>query len=341
MCLAAHNFRSSYFLPFMYYLPLWQYYSVMKSCPYSSPWHDSSYLQLKLYCIALFLCLAIPSPLFAYSQYCDASIARSHVELGRTKLEKSRLDAGTAAKVAITTNAANFSWLLSSEPGHSLSLSFDTLYTIMDFDSITAMTNGHLHTWGLSLSGLLKKNGAEIFYNVTPGISVSSNALKNPELINGESLQLTTSLINKKDIHQKYAWVLGFMSDYRFGDYRVYPLLGVCLQPSQDWLFQLALPDFSIRKTFSSGVNLTLYAAPEGNEWHVFSRDLQRNSQLGYNAIVTGITAHWPVTPTFEFSLDVEKHIRREFSIVLDDNSLIQPGAASGMSLTLTGKISF
>ncbi|MCK4707312.1 MAG: hypothetical protein KAU21_01755, partial [Gammaproteobacteria bacterium] len=258
------------------------------------------------------------SPLFAFNQYCDVSIAKSHVSLGYASLERSQLDTdNTGAGVAIKTAEANFAWLVSSEPAHSLSLSFDTLYTIMDFDLITPMTNGHLHTWGLSLTASHKKDGAEILYNVTPAISISSNALKNPELINDESLQLKTSLIYKKNLPRKLAWVFGFMSDYRFGDYRLYPLAGVCWQPAQDWLLQLALPDFSIHKTFSSGISLTLYTAPKGNKWQVFSRDMQRNSELTYNSIVTGITAQWSITPAVELSLDFEKQTSREFSIVL------------------------
>ena len=311
------------------------------SCSLSSRQRGYCYLRFNLYSMALFLCLLICHPLFAASQYCDNSVGQNHIGVGHGRLEKAPLDTGTGAVVAITTNEVNFSWPVSSEVDHSLALGFDMLYTIIDFELITPMTNGHLHTWSLPVTGSYKKNTAEIFYNVTPVVSVSSNALKNPQLIENKSLQLNTQLIYKKNLNPEYAWIIGFMSDHRLGDYRLYPVAGVCWQPEKDWALQLSLPDFSIRKTFSNGINLTFYAAPQGNQWHVFSKDRQRDSDLRYNAIVTGITAQWSITPTVSLSLDFEKQSRREFSIVLDDNNLIEPEAASSTGLTVRGKVLF
>lgn len=307
----------------------------------SSQWCGVHRFRLKLYSIALISCFITCCPLFAASQYCDNRIDQSYAGLGYGNLEKAQLDTGTGAEVEITTHEVNSAWFITSEPTHSLAIGWDMLYTIMDFDMIKPMTNGNLHTWDLSVIGSHKKNGSEVFYKVTPAISVSSNALRDPSLLDDEALQLKTGLVYKEDLHRKSAWVVGFMSDHRFGDYLLYPVAGVCLQPSEGWLLQLALPDFSIRKTFSSGIRLTLYAAPEGNQWHVFSKDKQRNSDFTYNAIVTGIAAQWPITPTISLSLDFEKQTRREFSFVLDDNSLVELGAGSSTGLTVRGEVLF
>lgn len=154
-------------------------------------------------------------------------------------------------------------------------------------------------------------------------------------------MQLKTKLVVNNQLYQENSWVYGVMSDNRFGDYRLYPLVGACWKPSDDWLLQLAIPDFSIRKTFTNGINLTLYVSPEGNQWHVFSKDKKRDSELTYHTVVTGITAQWVVAPTVELSFDIEKHGRTEFSLVLDDNSLIEPNASSSMQLRLRGKFLF
>jgi len=311
------------------------------SCSLSSQQRGIRYLHLNLISIALFLFLIISRPLFAANHYCDNNIDRSYIGLGHGRLDKAKLDTGTGAVVKTTSNEVNFSWPVASESEHSTALGFDMLYTIMNFDFVTPMTNGHLHTWRLPVTGSYKKNGSEIFYKVTPAISVSSNVLRHPELIDGKALQLNTGLLYKKDIQREYSWVIGFMSDHRFGDYHLYPVAGICWQPTQDWLLQLTLPDFSIRKTFSSGINLVFYVAPEGNQWHVFSKDRQRDSDLTYNAIVTGITAQWSITPTVKLSLEFEKQSRREFSIVLDDNSLIEPQADSSTGLTVRAEVLF
>jgi hypothetical protein len=283
----------------------------------------------------------ISCPLFAARQYCENSLDQRGVGIGYGSWEKSQLDTDTGAEVEMTTNEVNFSWPAASENNHQLKLGFDMLYTIMDFDKITPMTNGHLHTWDLSVNGSHIRNGSKVLYHVTPAISVSSNALKRPSLIDSDALQLKTGVIIKKDIHQEYAWVIGFMSDYRFGDYRLYPVAGVCWQPSENWSLQLALPDFSIRKIFSNDISLTFYVAPEGNQWHVFSDDEQRSSDLSYNAIVTGISAQWLISTTITLSLEIQKQSRREFSVVLDDNSLIEPGANSSAGFTLRSEMLF
>lgn len=313
----------------------------LQSCSSSSQWYGTRYRWLNLCGIVLISCFFTCRPLFAASQYCDYRIDQSYAGVGYGNLEKSHLNTGTGAEVAITTNEVNFAWLVADEQVHSLVLGWDMLYTIMDFDLIEPMTNGHLHTWDFSVIGSYKNNGSEVFYKIIPAISVSSNALRDPSLIDGKALQLKTGLVYKKELHQRFAWLIGFMSDHRFGDYRLYPVAGACWQPSEGWLLQLALPDFSIRKAFSNDISLTFYVAPEGNQWHVFSSDRQRDSDLTYNTIVTGITAQWAITTAISLSLNVEKQTSREFSIVLDDNSLIEPAAGSSMGLTLRGEVLF
>ena len=288
--------------------------------------------------IMLVLWFIISGPLSAFSQYCDSSLESGYVEISYGKQHDAQLETGTG--VEISAAEANVSWLVSDKTDHSVSVGIETLYSILGFNFIVPMTNGHLHTWDFPLTGSINKNGADIFYNITPAISASSNVLKNPQLIDDESLQLKTKLVYKKHLN-KQAWVVGFMSDYRFGDYRLYPLAGVCLQPSPDWLLQLTLPDFSIRKAFSSEISLTFYAAPGGNKWHVFSKDLQKNSNIGYHTIITGISVEWLITPSVELSFDLEQQNKTKFSLALDDSSSIQFDAESWLQLKVRGRILF
>ncbi|MCP4075872.1 MAG: hypothetical protein GY744_06795 [Gammaproteobacteria bacterium] len=278
-------------------------------------------------------------PLSAFSEYCANRLEPGYVEIAYAEQQNSQVE--TATEVDISSAEANVAWLVSEKPGHSLSFGIETLYSILGLNLTSPMTNGHLHTWGFPLTASYNNNDVEVLYNLTPAISVSSNALKNPQLINKESLQLKTKLVYKKTLSDKYSWVFGFMSDYRFGDYRLYPLAGVCLQPSQDWLLQLTVPDFSIRKTLSSAVNLIFYASPEGNKWHVFSKDLQNNSDLRYHTIITGIAIEWFITPSIMLGLDLEQHNSSDFSLALEDESLIQFDTESRLQFRLRGKVLF
>ncbi len=310
-------------------------------CSGNLQWHGFCQLRFSLYCLVLISIAFLPCTLLASNEYCAIEKKRHHLDLAYAVLKKSKMDKVADNKVAITHSEVRFDRLVSNQPGHAISLGFNELYTIMDFDQLSSMTNGHLHTLGLSLNGHYQKNGMDILYNLNPVISVSSNALKNTHLLNSESFQLTSSLIATKVTQSESDWVFGFKSDYRFGDYRLYPLAGVCWRYSDNWLFQFALPDFSIQKLYAGGIKLILYATAEGNKWHVFSQDVQRDSVLTYNDRVAGITAQWFITPTIELSLDVERHTNREFRLVLSDNSLIEPRAASSTEIRLSGRILF
>lgn len=297
--------------------------------------------QFILHSFALSLSLVICQPLSAASEYCDANPGRSFAAVSFAHQQQAPLDSAAGDKVAITTNQARLGWLAIDQPASSLALGIDMLYTIMDFEGITPMTNGHLHSWGVPVSGHYEKNGSAVSYTVTPTLSVSSNALRNTDLIDSEGMQFNAGIIYEKNQQADLSWIAGLVSDYRFGEQRAYPVAGVCWRPAHDWLVQLALPDLSLRKQFSSGLQLTFFVAPEGNQWHVFSKDEQRSSDFSYNAIATGMSAHWSLTSAIELSLALVKHTRREFSIVLDDNSLIEPNAASSTAVRVSGELVF
>lgn len=297
--------------------------------------------QFILYSFALSLSLVICQPLSAASEYCDANPGQSFAAVSFAHQQQAPLDSAAGDKVTITTNQAQLGWLAIDQPASSLVLGIDLKYTIMDFAGITPMTNGHLHSWGIPVSGHYETNASTIRYTVTPTLSVSSNALRNTDLINSEGMQLNAGIIYEKNQQADFSWIAGLVSDYRFGEQRVYPVAGACWRPAQDWLVQLALPDLNLRKQFSSGLQLTFFVAPEGNQWHVFSKDEQRSSDLSYNAIATGMSAYWAVTSAIGLSFELVKHSRREFSIVLDDNSVIEPNAASSTAVRVSGEIVF
>ena len=287
--------------------------------------------------MSLFISLSLQ----ATTNYCSDNATRHFIRTKIGKLDQAQLDTAMPAKVEMTTNELNSVWVLDRDRHHVKSIGFNFRYTIVDLESIDAMTNGHLHTWDFPFEGRLRNTGSELFYNMTPAISVSSNALKNPQLIHGDGLQLYTGVVYKKSLSHNSAWLLGFMSDHRFGEYRAYPVVGVCMQPAKGWSLQLALPDFSIMKRINSAFNLKLFAEPIGSQWHVFSKDTRRESDFIYSAIAIGLSAQWQIGASFNLSLGLEKQTNRQFSFVLDDNSFIESKAESSMGMMLKGEFLF
>jgi hypothetical protein len=285
--------------------------------------------------------LLISPSLLSTTNYCGINTAQHFIRAKIVKLGQAQLDTPAPAQVEITTREFDAARVLVREQRHTRSIGFNFQYTTVNLESIDAMTNGHLHSWDFPFEGRLHKSDSELFYNIVPALSVSSNALKDPQLIGSDSLQLYTGLVYKKNISIENAWLLGFRSDHRFGSYKVYPVVGFCMQPASDWELQLALPDFSITKGFKGGFSLKLFAEPTGNQWHVFSKDTKRESNFTYEAITTGLTALWRISDSMNVSLGIENQTNRRLSFVLDDNTFIEPKAESARGMMVRGEVLF
>jgi hypothetical protein len=276
----------------------------------------------------------------AAGNYCENSKTRNFIRVTAGRFNQAQLDKATLAQVDITTNEINITRVLDQDQQHPKSIGFNFRYTIVDLQPIDAMTNGHLHTWDFPFEGRLRNTESEWLYNVAPAISVSSNGLKNPEIIGSDGLQLYAGMAYKKHIASDRAWYLGFRSDHRFGSYKAYPVGGICMQ-TNDWELQLAVPDFRIAKRFNSGFSLKFIIEPVGNQWKVFSEDITRESNFTYNAIETGLSAIWKPGKSMNVSLDIENQTNRRLKFALDDNSFVETKVESGQGVTLRGEIQF
>lgn len=290
-----------------------------------------------IFCVAtFFVCVAFSGKLFAITskEYCTNDANRHHIDFHSGKLQKAKLDTGT--EVALTRQELRAGIITDSEQNYSMAVDFNFQYTIASFDnSISPMTNGHLHSWDFPVSWRKKGADYSLDYYLAPAISVSSNVLKNPDLLDREAIQLWTGMIYKKHLDQESAWLLGFRSDHRFGPYRLYPVAGFCWRPNANWQLQLALPDFSIHRFFSSGINIKLFVSPDGNKWHVFNKDTTKSSDFIYNAIVTGLMVEWRINSTVKLEFNIMKHVRREFSFVLIDGTQVDTNAGSSAGMAV------
>ena len=188
-------------------------------------------------------CLITSGNLFAATnnQYCDIDAKQHHFAFSGGSLQKTPLDNG--AEIAFSRRELNTGIITSNKQkrshNRSMSIGLNFQYTIIDVDdSITPMSNGHLHSWDFPVSWHLQKPAYTLDYFLAPVLSVSSNVLKNPDLIDSDAMQLWSGVVYKKDISENNAWLIGLRSDHRFGPYRVYPVAGVCWQPDENWRFR-------------------------------------------------------------------------------------------------------
>ena len=238
-------------------------------------------------------------------------------------------DMGDSSEVSYESRGIS-SGLASSRSGETTtSVGFDYRYTILGFEGAARPdTNGHLHSIIVPITGRDDRQDRTVEYYLAPALSVSSNALKNPDLIDADALQLRAGLWYRKAVDDRQAWFAGLRADYRFGPYRLYPVAGYCWKPDDTWQFQLAFPDFSITRYFTGGVSIGLFASPDGNRWHVFNKDKTRQSDFAYNAIVSGISVDWQINRSVGLSIGIISHSRRRLSY-LDETGISQETSAS------------
>lgn len=257
------------------------------------------------------------------------------------KIAQSRLHGAIDDQLAMTINKVSSAWVVSNEQHYSFTPGVEFEYTILDFESLTAMTNGHLHTWSLPLNWRVNHPGYELVYNVKPAISVSSNVLRDPDLADRQSLQLNASFVYRSEVSSGLDWLAGLGGDHRFGEYRLYPMAGFIWRFNGDWEIQLAYPDTIIQKEISEQINLSFFAGPRGNQWHVFSKDKTQNSDVTYEDIVIGLSAIWQPHRVFKVTLDIESHTGRALELALEDGTVVRPDVDPSSGIIISGELIF
>jgi hypothetical protein len=287
----------------------------------------------------LLLLFSEHSGVFAYSNdYCAARTSVTAIRLSGLKLPESSLEqSGTVSE----TRRELHSRLTYSGTQSITGFDADYRYSSFQFSSdVSPMTNGHLHSISLPVSHWRSDDTSAVSFHLVPVLSVSSNVLKDPGLIDQDALQLWTGLIYSHTAGRDNAWFVGFRSDHRFGPYRAYPVAGYCWRPTARVQLQLAVPDFKIRY-HDSNISISLSLAPEGNRWHVYNRDKTQSSDFFYSATVATISIAWSLNNSFSFELGISHQANREFSFVTADNTVLETDAESGTGIQFAAELRF
>ena len=71
----------------------------------------------------------------------------------------------------------------------------------------------------------------------------------------------------------------------------------------------------------SAGVDLSLQLSPQGNEWHVMSRDGERQSRLVFKAILVESALRWDAGESVGLTVGVARLFRSRYDAVLLDDT--------------------
>lgn len=184
----------------------------------------------------------------------------------------------------------------------ALDLGFDYQYTRYVYDGIDGR-NRDLHRFQFPLRYRDTLSGWDIDASVAPGISTSSNVLKEFfEQISSDDLFATARLEGRRQA-SSLTWVLGLAYDRIFGRPLVHPIAGLEMSPNDRLDVRLAFPDSGFRYRWSDGQSLSGRLFPAGHQWHVMTDDF--DAEFDYR--VEGIRAQlgWSIRLWKEIRLDV------------------------------------
>lgn len=184
----------------------------------------------------------------------------------------------------------------------TLDVEFDYQYTRYVYDDIDGR-NRDLHRFQFPLRYRETLGGWAIDANVSPGISTSSNVLKEfSDAISSDDLFATARVEGRRGSSSR-GWVAGIAYDRAFGKPRVYPIAGIELSPSDAFDLRLAFPDSGFEFRFSDRQAISGRLFPSGHQWHVMTDDF--SAEFDYR--VEGFRAQlgWSIRVWKNVRLDV------------------------------------
>ena len=264
---------------------------------------------------------------------CQQPNASSHISLAHYFQEKSTLDPGFGE---IGQKNYNFDLLVGL--GDDWSIGASHRYTILDTVPLELQTNGHLHTFSLPLHKESESEHKSFRVSIAPTLSASSNVMKDPDEYNADAFQLLAAMVWSRQPSDRVTVRYGVCGDHRFGEFEIYPLVSVDLQPGSDWAIRLGFPTSQLTYHVSTNLTSSLLIAPNGNEWFVRDKSLEKQSNVVYGAWLIEWTLSWFVHEHFLVTTSVGQQFKNRYEMTLLNEDRVRlhsdPVIRLGMALT-------
>ena len=206
------------------------------------------------------------------------------------------------------------------------SIGFGHRYTILNVEDITPQTNAHLHTAYFPLHWIDNSDRKSFRASFAPVLSASSNIMGDPEEYRGDTLQLLFALSWRRNYAE---WTLryGICGDHRFGEYTIYPSVGVEWQPHPDVTLDVGFPHIRLTYRFNDRFSSGIGVSPDGNEWHVADRAMTQESLLVYEGYAIDWEFRWEALPDLSISAAIGAPLDSRYELTLLNGERITVGA--------------
>jgi len=286
----------------------------MDSTPVFAITGTNTYLARKwLACICIYLFSVSDS--FAIVDICQEPTAEPHLSIAIYQHGKSSFERNLGA-----TRQEGYDFDLQFGSKNKWTFGVGHHYRYLNVDRPELQTNGHLHTFFLPVHRLSETDRKSFRISIAPALSASSNVMKDPGEYAGDALQLLAALVWSRQISDQVGIHYGLCGDHRFGSYQVYPLVSVDWQPHPDWKIELGFPTSQLSYQVSKRFSSLLRISPDGNEWYVRDKSLEKQSQLVYEAYELKWAFDWQAQEnvTLTASVGMQFHNRYEMTLLND-----------------------
>lgn len=260
-----------------------------------------------------------PSIVLASVEVCQPPDAYSRVSLAFVEQHRSDLDGGLGR---VARQSQNFDLLYRLNDAWSLGAGHR--YVIVDTDPVELQTNGHLHTLFFPLHRQSHSDGKSFRFSIAPALSASSNVMKDPGEYRADTFQLLAAIVWSKELSEQAALRLGLCGDHSFGRYLVYPSITFDWHPRPDLAIELGVPASRLTYEASRTIELSLRVFPDGNEWHVKSKDLEKQSRLVSRALLIEWALRWQAGENLGIGVGVARAFSNRYDVSLLDESRVE-----------------
>ena len=274
--------------------------------------HSLTFLSVFL----LTLTFILPGQTNAGVNICTERPASAFLEVGYSAQSRGKLNRSNS-NVSSDIYSLNLMFQGAGSDSQSWLFGLGHQYTIFDFQNLDAQTNGHQHTLYLPFFLHSKSNANYFNFSLAPALSVSSNILKQPNQYNANALQGLGSVVYQKKMSDAIDWLAGICADHRFGNFRVYPLLGFKWNINHLWKTVIAYPDSELSHRLSDTIYWRLHIGPDGNQWHIKDKALQQSSEFSHEAYLAQWQLDWSVTPGFLITASLGLVFNAEYRFTL------------------------
>ena len=260
--------------------------------------------------------LLLPSIVLADIDVCQQPGDYSSLSLAWYQQDRSALDAN-AGEISRKDQLADLQYKVSD----TWSIGIRHRYVILDVEPAELQTNGHLHTLSFPVHRRGGSDEKGFRFSIAPTLSASSNVMKDPGEFTADTFQLLAAAIWNRQLASGADLSYGICADHRFGEYAIYPSIMLAWRPRQHWLIELGFPVTRLSYRVSPKMTTSLRIAPDGNEWQVKSRDLERQSQLVHEALQLRLALDWQAGERIGLRVEIAQLFRSRYDVVLADDT--------------------